>query len=141
MHRVAVLLPAGCAALLAACGSSGPETTTNPTASAPARPLVTAASLPFQYQAVGESSSPSFHVATAGTYTVSWALTGSDQQPDCLVSIGLVSKEGQSQQVLAGTKVAPTDTPHGSVALQLTPGDWRFQEGGGCGWKVSVTAG
>lgn len=142
MLRAGVAVPAaiGAAALLAACGSSGPESTATPTVSSSATPAPTAPGLPFHYQALGESSSPSFHVQTAGTYTVAYVLKGSDQTPNCTVSIAMTADDGTARQVVPGIQLKPTDTKQGSVQVQLTTSSWRFQEGGGCSWDVTVSA-
>jgi hypothetical protein len=124
--------------LLAACSSSGPDTTTTPPGGSTAVPSASTAGLPFSYQGSGESSSTTFHVATTGSYLASWTLTGVTGQPACSVSIALVGNDGSSQQLIPGVPVGPTDTKSDSKTVQLTAGDWRFQEGGGCGWKVSV---
>ena len=139
MHRAVLVVTVAAAGMLAACNSSGPDTTTTPTSGGTAAPAApTAAGLPFTFQGSGESSSPAFHVATAGSYVVSWTLTGTQGQPACTVSIALVADDGSSQQLIPGTPVGPSDTKTDSKTVQLTSGGWRFQEGGGCGWKVSV---
>ncbi len=144
MTRAALALAAAASAaaavLLAGCGSSGPDTTTPPTGSvAPSVAAPTAAALPFHYQALGESSSPSFHVATAGAYGVAWVIKGSTQTPGCTVSIAMVADDGTAQQVVPGEALQPTDTKQGNTPVTLNAGNWRFQEGGGCSWDVTVT--
>jgi len=143
MPRVAALVPvviAAAATTLAACGSSGPETTGQPTPTAQPTPATTPAGLPYHYQALGQSSSPTFRVATAGTYTVAYILKGSDQTPDCTVSIAMTADDGTARQVVPGIQLKPTDTKQGSLQVQLTASSWRFQEGGGCSWDVTVSA-
>jgi hypothetical protein len=138
MHRSPALLSltlALGAVSLAACGSSGPDV---PTPSSIATPTV--AGLPFQYQAVGESSSPTFRVDRAGTYTIAYTIKGTPEQPNCTVSIAMVADDGAVQPVASGEKLAPTDTRQKSVQATLKPGSWRFQEGGGCAWTVTVNA-
>ena len=141
MPRVSLVLVAAAAAalLLAGCSSSGPETTTSNSSTSTAPPPPTATGLPFHYQFLGQSSSPSFHVARTGTYTVAYVLKGSDQTPGCTMSIGMVSADGASQQVVSGITLQPTDTKQGSAQVELTASDWHFQEGGGCSWDVTVT--
>lgn len=142
MPRAAALAVAAAAttaaALLAGCGSSGPETN-SPGAGTPTAAVPTPGELPFHYQALGESSSPSFRVATAGTYTVAYTLKGSTQTPGCTMSIAMVADDGASQQVVPGVQLQPSDTKQGSVPVTLTATNWRFQEGGGCSWEVTVT--
>ena len=142
MPRASLVLAAAAASLaLAGCSSSGPEPATS---TATPRPTVaaapTAAGLPFHYQFLGESSSPSFHVTAAGSYTVAYALKGSDQTPGCTMSLAIVSTDGSSQQVFSGITLQPADSKNGSVQVRLTAADWHFQEGGGCSWDVTVTA-
>ncbi len=122
---------------VAACSSSGPDTTPS-TTPLPAQP--TTAGLPFHYDGLGESSSPTFHVDRDGTYTIAYTLKGSTEQPACVVSISVVGPDGSVQQVVSGVKVQPTDTKQDSVPATLRTGDWRFQEGGGCSWSISVSA-
>jgi hypothetical protein len=150
MPRASTLVPAALTVtglLLAACGSSGPENTgqptanTNPTSTRTVVPGPTPAGLPYHYATLGESSSPSFHVATAGTYTVAYVVKGSAGSPACTVSIALTADDGTAQQVLSGVVVKPTDTRPGSVQVSLTASNWRFQEGGGCSWDVTVSPG
>lgn len=140
MHRSPVLLSltvALGALSLAACGSSGPDV---PTPGTNLTPLPTLAGLPFQYQAVGESSSPTFKVDRSGSYTVAYTIKGTSDQPNCTVSIAMVADDGAVQQVANGEKLAPTDTRQKSVQVTLKAGSWRFQEGGGCSWTVTVNA-
>ena len=142
MHRAA-LVPAAIAAATAivACGSSGPETTPPPSGGTPTVVAPTPGSLPFHYQTLGESSSPSFHVDTAGSYTVAYVLKGSDQTPNCSVTIAMVADDGTARQVVPGIPLQPADTKQGSVKVDLTAATWRFQEGGGCSWDVTVSLG
>lgn len=146
LRAAAVLVPTAiAAALLAACGSSGPETTGQPTnnasgSTASTAPEPTAAGLPFHYQALGESSSPTFRVSTAGLYTVAYSLKGDAQTPGCNVTLAMTADDGTARQVVPGVVLQPTDSKQGSVQIQLTPSSWRFQEGGGCSWEVTVSA-
>jgi hypothetical protein len=57
------------------------------------------------------------------------------------VTIALTADDGTSLQVVPGVKLAPTDTKQGSVPVDLTATGWRFQEGGGCSWDVTVSNG
>lgn len=123
---------------VAACSSSGPDTTSSAT---PLPPQPTTAGLPFHYDGLGESSSPTFHVGRDGTYAIAYTLKGSNDQPGCVVSISLVGPDGSVQQVVSGVKLQATDTKQDSVPATLRTGDWRFQEGGGCSWSVAVSAG
>jgi hypothetical protein len=141
MHRPRALLGltvAAAATSLAACSSSGPDTTT------PSAPVATAAptlaGLPYHYESIGESSSPTFHVDKAGAYTVAYVVKGRAEQPDCTVSIVMVGPDGGEQQVASNERLKPTDTRQKTVPVNLTAGDWRFQEGGGCSWNVTVSA-
>jgi predicted small lipoprotein YifL len=141
MHRPRALLGltvAAASASLAACSSSGPEATPPAASAPPATP--TMARLPYHYQTLGESSSPTFHVDKAGDYTVAYVLTGTAQQPGCVVSIVMVGPDGSQQPVVNGEKLNPPDTRQKTVPVTLTAGDWRFQEGGGCSWNVTVSA-
>ncbi len=134
LPRLTIALGAVC---LAACGSSGPDVN----APAPSlTPAPTLAGLPYHYAATGESSSPTFHVDKAGAYTVAYVLNGTAEQPGCTVSIVMVGPDGGQQKVVSGEKLNPTDTRQKSVAVTLSAGEWRFQEGGGCSWSVTVTA-
>lgn len=144
MPRASLVLATAAAAagvlVLAGCGSSGPETPSPTFGAVPSQaPAPTPGSLPFHYQTLGESSSPSFHVASAGTYTVAYVLKGSDQTPGCTVSISMVADDGSAHQVIPGIQLQPTDTKQGSVQVDLTANNWRFQEGGGCSWDVTVS--
>jgi hypothetical protein len=141
MHRSPALLglPVALAVVsLAACGSSGPDTTTP--APSPTTALPTLSGLPYHYQGSGQSSSPTFHVDKAGNYSVDYVIKGSADTPGCMVSIVMVAQDGSEQPVVHGEKLAPTDTKQKSVPVTLTAGDWRFQEGGGCSWSVTVSA-
>lgn len=139
-HVVSRLSVAALGALaLAACGSSGPEQSGGPTV-APTAPPPSLAGLPFHYEATGESSSPTFHVAKAGGYTVAYVLKGVADQPSCTMTIVMVAQDGSEQQVVQSAKVAPSDVVQKSVPVTLAVGDWRFQEGGGCSWNVTVNA-
>jgi hypothetical protein len=132
---LALTVALGGASLLA-CGSSAPETTSpSPAHSA----LPTLAGLPYHYQSVGQSSSPTFHVDKAGAYTVEYAVKGTAEQPGCTVSIVMVGPDGSEQQVVSNATLQPSDSQQKSVAVNLTAGDWRFQEGGGCSWNVTVS--
>jgi hypothetical protein len=138
LHRAALSLAVLLAGLTAtACGSSGPDTTTTPTGPT-FTPQPTAPGLPFQYEATGESSSPSFHITKAGSYTVTWTLKGVADTPSCSMSLAVVSDEGITKQVVPGTVVKSADTKPGQTPLDLSVGNWRFQEGGGCQWTVTV---
>jgi hypothetical protein len=130
-HRASPIA-AGVAALaaalaLAACGSSGPDQATLPTQRATALPTATAPpGLPFHYEAQGQSSSPSFRVATAGAYKVDYILKGSTDIPGCTMSIALVADDGAAVTVVSGEKLQPTDTRQNSVPVTLKAGNWRF---------------
>jgi hypothetical protein len=128
----------GGAALLTACGSG--DSSPSPTAGLQrtAVPAPTAAGLPFHYEAQGESSGPSFRIDRAATYPISYELKGSTQQPGCNVTIAVVADDGTSRVVVPGIVLQPSDTKQGSVQVQMGPGNWRFQEGGGCFWSVTV---
>lgn len=124
---------------LAGCGSGGTESPSPTTGLLHSQaPAPTAAGLPFHYEAQGESSGPSFHVATAATYPVSYELKGSTQQPGCNVTIAVVADDGASHVVVPGVVLQPGDDKKGQVQIQLAAGNWRFQEGGGCSWSVTV---
>jgi hypothetical protein len=138
LHRAALSLAVLLGGLTAACGSSGPDTSTNPPSGPTYTPQPTAPGLPFQYEATGESSSPSFHITKAGAYTVAWTLKGTPDTPSCTMSIAVVSDDGITKQVLPSTVVKSADTKPGQTPLDLTAGNWRFQEGGGCQWSVTV---
>jgi hypothetical protein len=139
LHRAALSLAVLLGGLTAAaCGSSGPDTTSTPTGPT-FTPQPTAPGLPFQYEATGESSSPSFRITKAGSYTVAWTLKGVPDMPSCSMSIAVVSDEGITKQVLPVTVIKSADTKPGQTPLQLTAGNWRFQEGGGCTWSLTVT--
>jgi hypothetical protein len=141
MPRAAALtLPLLAGLALAACGSG--DQSSSPTANA-AHTLNPAAhpspaGLPFHYEAQGESSGPSFHVPSTGTYAVSYELKGSAQQPGCNVTIALVADDGSSHVVVPGVVLQPSDDRKGDLQVQLAAGNWRFQEGGGCSWSVNV---
>jgi hypothetical protein len=122
---------------LAACSSSGPDTTVPSGSPVPAQP--TTAGLPFHYQALGESSSPTFRVGRDGTYTIAYTLKGSTDQPGCVVSMSVVGPDGSTQRLVSGVKLQPADTRQDSASATLTAGEWRFQEAGGCSWSVSVS--
>jgi hypothetical protein len=122
--------------VLAGCGSGGAD---QPTPAQIGGTLAaTPPGLPFHHQATGQSSSPSFRVATAGTYRVDYVIKGSADLPGCIVSISLVADGGSAQQVVSGEKLQPTDTRQNSVQVTLKSGSWRFQEAGGCSWDVTV---
>lgn len=123
---------------LAACSSSGPDTTTPSGSPAPAQPTVTG--LPFHYEALGQSSSPTFHISRDGDYAVAYVLKGSTDQPGCTAGIALVGEDGSAQRLVTGVKLQPADTKQDTVTMTLKRGDWRFQEGGGCSWSVTVNA-
>src|SRR5438309_11399786 len=72
--------------LVAACNGTSTSSTPTPTDQSSA-PADNATSLPFQYQARGESSSPSFHVTQAAKYAVTYHLAGDPQQPSCNVRL------------------------------------------------------
>jgi hypothetical protein len=129
-----VALLGGC--LGAACGSSGPAPGGSAAARATATPGVPG--LPFHHEAQGQSSSPSFQVATAGAYRVDYVLKGSADLPGCVVSINLVADDGSAQPVVARVQLQPTDTRQDHAPVTLSAGRWRFQEGGGCSWSVTV---
>jgi hypothetical protein len=141
MPRVALLICAAAAGALAGCSSSGPElpSSTGGVGTVPQAP--TPAGLPFHYQFGGQSSSPAFRVSIAGTYTVAYTLKGSTNTPGCNVTIALVADDGSSQVVVPGVTLQPTDSKQGSAQVQLTAATWRFQEGGGCSWDVTVSQG
>jgi hypothetical protein len=124
---------------VAACSSSGPDTTAPSTSPPAAQP--TSAALPFHYEALGQSSSPTFHVDKDGSYTVAYTLKGSADQPGCVASLAMVGSDGSAQQIVGGVKLQPADSKQSSLPETLKRGDWRFQEGGGCSWSVTVTAG
>lgn len=134
--RAAVLVGALAAA---GCSSSGSQQQGG-TASPGATPPPTAPPLPFHYQAKGESSSPTFAVARAGAYKVSYVLQGSTDQPGCVVGIVLVADDGSSVPVVSDVKLQPSDTRQDQVSETLAAGRWRFQEAGGCAWTVTVDA-
>jgi len=137
---------------MAACGGGGATYPTShgggggitsvSTSAPPGTSSSTGANVIFTYETTGQSSSPNFTVATAGTYTVTYQVTGTSDQPNCAVTIALVSDQGDSRRIL-GTPVTlqPGQTTQGSSPQQLGAGGWRFQEGGGCDWKVTVTRG
>jgi hypothetical protein len=125
---------ASCCLLLTACND-----TTTVIATPPAVAHPSAASLPFTYQAAGESSSPSFHVDASRNYTVTYHLAGSADLPNCKVTLDVVSTVGEDHQIVPATVLKVTDVKDGSAPVPLAAGDWRFQEGGGCSWKVTVT--
>ncbi|HZS13195.1 MAG TPA: hypothetical protein VFC09_01225 [Candidatus Dormibacteraeota bacterium] len=132
------LVAAGAGLLLAACSSSGtPSSGGTATQSSTAAPT---GSLPFHYEAQGESSSPSFSVAQPGSYAVDYVLKGATQSPGCVVSINLVADDGSTQQVVGGVQLQPSDTRQDRATVTLGAGTWRFQEAGGCGWSVTVGA-
>ena len=134
--RAALLL----AALAAAgCSPSG-STQQGGTGTPQATPAPTAPALPFHYQAKGESSSPTFAVARAGSYRVAYTLQGSADQPGCVVGIVLVADDGSSVPVVSDVKLQPSDTRQDTVSETLAAGRWRFQEAGGCSWTVTVDA-
>lgn len=137
----AVSVLAASALLLAGCSSS--DNTGTASSSTPAAPGGAAASaeaggLPFTYAAPGESSSPSFSVATSGTYSVAYHLS-SDTDPTCVASIIVVSDVGTQVPIVARTTVASGKPVDATATPQLTAGVWRFQAAGGCAWKVTVT--
>jgi hypothetical protein len=93
----------------------------------------------FAYEATGQSSSPNFTVPSAGTYTVTYHVVGTSDQPNCTVTIALVSDQGETKRILGSpVTLQPGQTSDGSSSQQLAAGGWRFQEGGGCDWKVTV---
>ena len=126
---------------LAACSSAGPSAPTSAPATATPTPAPTPPGLPFHYETQGESSSPSFHVDRAASYKVDYVLKGSADTPGgCTVGVLLTADDGSSVPVVSGQKLRPADTTQNSVSLALTAGNWRFQEGGGCSWSVTVSA-
>ncbi len=140
MPRPALRLALAAAALaVVACGSDSGSTSPTVGLQQTQAPAPTAAGLPFHYEAQGESSGPSFRVDKAADYPVAYELKGSAQQPGCDVTIAVVADDGTSRVVVPGIKLEPTDTKQGSTVVQLNPGNWRFQEGGGCSWSVTVS--
>jgi predicted small lipoprotein YifL len=141
MHRSPALLGITAAvAALAACGSSGPDTTPPSTTGPSPTAATTLSGLPFHYEALGESSGPTFLVNKSGSYTVAYILKGTAEQPGCTMSIAMVGQDGSVVPIVSGEKLNPTDTRQKSVPVTLKAGDWRFQEGGGCSWNVTVSA-
>ena len=139
IHRAAAAaVLAAAAGLLAACGSSGPDVSPQVGGTTPVPTHTPPPGLPFHWETVGESSGPSFRVATDATYSVDWTLKGSAQTPNCTVSIVLTSDEGASREVVPPVVLKPTDSKTGTAQVALTAGNWRPQEGGGCSWSVTV---
>lgn len=137
MRRSLLVAVGGVAAVVAVAGC-GESAQPGPTESPPATASISG--LPFHYQGHGESSSPSFHVDRDGTYTITYHLAGDPLQPNCLVSLSVISGSGQETYLVNGVTLTPTTVKDGSTPLSLTAGDWRFQEAGGCNWTVTVVA-
>jgi hypothetical protein len=124
----------------AACGSGSSDQAAT-AAPATLTPAPTPPGLPFHYEAQGQSSSPTFRVDRTGAYTVAYLLRGSADLPGCTVSIAMVADDGTAQPIVSGEKLQPSDTRQKSVPVNLKAGNWRFQEGGGCSWNVTVSPG
>ena len=130
--------------LASGCGGSDSTSSAAPVTSTPPVQLVTPAAptstFPFRYDGDGQGTSPPFAVAAAGTFTVTYHLVASAAEAPCTPSVALTAGSG-SRTVTGGMALQAGQTRDGTITVELTTGDWRFVEGGGCAWSVVLTKG